>query len=179
VKVKASLAWAEVSAGAVAKADQNSDWAGEQNERKDKRLGWETVWDWSQNSYQWYHTIAEDIATRLSYFANGREKEKFLLHIEEFDSVTCLILGLAGRLAKAEENILEQKTEVKEEQMVEQRKRDKLMVQLEEARDLQDNIDRRARKVNCMDDVISWDIFGVADIQIFREIPGTRRPGEV
>ena len=100
-------------------------------------------------------TIAEDIATKLSYFASGREREKFLLHVEEFDSVTCLILGLAGRLAKAEENILEQKTEVKEEQMVEKRKRDKLGLQLDEARDLRTNIDRRARKVNCMDDVIS------------------------
>ena len=90
-------------------------------------------------------TIADDIATKLFYFASGREKEKFLLHVEEFDSVTCLILGLAGRLAKAEENILEQKTEVKEEQMVERIKRDKLGVQLEEARDLQDNIDKKGK----------------------------------
>ena len=39
----------------------------------------------------------KEIASKLSYYAGNREKEKFLLHVDEFESVTCLILGLAGR----------------------------------------------------------------------------------
>eukprot|EP00092_Neocalanus_flemingeri_P009493 GFUD01010220.1.p1 GENE.GFUD01010220.1~~GFUD01010220.1.p1 ORF type:complete len:571 (-),score=183.85 GFUD01010220.1:22-1686(-) len=90
--------------------------------------------------------IAKDIATKLSYFANEREVEKFSLHVEEFDSVHCLILGLAGRLAKAEQNILES-DQATEQLVAAERKREKLAAQLSEAQWIKDNIDRRARKV--------------------------------
>eukprot|EP00092_Neocalanus_flemingeri_P003346 GFUD01003584.1.p1 GENE.GFUD01003584.1~~GFUD01003584.1.p1 ORF type:complete len:566 (+),score=179.34 GFUD01003584.1:53-1699(+) len=91
--------------------------------------------------------IAKDIATKLSYFANEREVEKFSLHVEEFDSVHCLILGLAGRLAKAEQNILEESDQATEQLGAAERKREKLAAQLSEAQWIKDNIDRRARKV--------------------------------
>ena len=89
--------------------------------------------------------ISTDISTRLAYVAGEWEKERFLIHVEEFTSVTCLILVLAGRLAKAEENIVE---EVKDMEELMEEKRNKLVVQLYEARELQCNIDKRAIKVN-------------------------------
>merc|ERR1712096_405231 len=54
-----------------------------------------------------------------------------------------------GRLAKVEENILQQKTGGQEGEKEEEkeRKREKLAAQLSEAQWIKDNIDRRARKV--------------------------------
>ena len=49
--------------------------------------------------------IARDIATRLSNLAGDEEVKKFNLHVKELESVHNLVLGLAARLAKAEENI--------------------------------------------------------------------------
>ena len=86
----------------------------------------------------------KDIASKLSYFASEREKEKFLLHVEEFDSVTCLILGLAGRLAKTEQDI----GQGNERKLAEERKREKLAAQLAEALRIKENIDKRSTKVN-------------------------------
>ena len=86
----------------------------------------------------------KDIASKLSYFASEREKEKFILHVEEFDSVTCLILGLAGRLAKTEQDI----GQGNERKLAEERKREKLAAQLAEALRIKENIDKRSTKVN-------------------------------
>ena len=86
----------------------------------------------------------KDIASKLSYFGSDREKEKFILHVEEFDSVTCLILGLAGRLAKTEQDMLEKK----EGGQGNERKREKLATQLAEALRIKENIDKRSIKVN-------------------------------
>jgi len=97
--------------------------------------------------------VAKDIATKLSYFASQREVEKFNLHVEEFDSVSCLILGLAGRLAKAEQDILEAEHKTTGNQgkdyiMLPRRKSEKLASQLSEAQWIKNNIDRRSKKVH-------------------------------
>ena len=49
--------------------------------------------------------IARDIAAKLSNLAGDKEVDKFNLHVKELESVHNLVLGLAARLAKVEENI--------------------------------------------------------------------------
>ena len=49
--------------------------------------------------------IARDIAAKLSNLAGDKEVDKFYLHVKELESVHNLVLGLAARLAKVEENI--------------------------------------------------------------------------
>ena len=59
----------------------------------------------------------KDVAAKLS----EKDKEKMLVFIDDHESVTCLILGLAARLAKAEQNIVG-----REDLIAEEKKREKL-----------------------------------------------------
>ena len=90
--------------------------------------------------------IASDIAAQLAIIPGETEVAKFNLHITELESVHNLILGLAARLAKAEEGIEELGIDNSESFLL-ARKREKLVEQLAEARWIRQNIDRRSKKV--------------------------------
>ena len=122
--------------------------------------------------------------------ASFAEAEKYKLHVSEIDKITALLLGLAGRLARAENALCQLPPEAPQEEKVRQRflrtvaliscdailillrrccrmnmqsvkftrisfslqriiqsKRDKLQEQLEEAKKLKENTDRRAVQV--------------------------------
>jgi hypothetical protein len=94
--------------------------------------------------------FARDIAAKLSILVGDKEVAKFNLHVKELESVHNLILGLAARLAKVEENIEMLKhynSETDSELILLVRKKDKLVEQLAEAQGIRDNIDRRSKKV--------------------------------
>ena len=91
-----------------------------------------------------------DIAARLSNLAGDEDVKKFNLHVKELESVHSLVLGLAARLAKAEENIELLKYYNSEKYayvILLVRKKDKQVEQLAEAQWLKENIDRRSTKV--------------------------------
>ena len=46
--------------------------------------------------------IGRQITVKVMQVAQPNECEKFKLHVEEIDKITSLLVGLAGRLAKAE-----------------------------------------------------------------------------
>jgi len=94
--------------------------------------------------------FARDIAAKLTNLAGDKEVGKFNLHIHELDSVNNLVLGLAARLAKVEENIdmlKVHKSETYSEIELLWRKKEKLIEQLSEAQWIKNNIDRRSRKI--------------------------------
>ena len=92
----------------------------------------------------------KDIENKLGSMASEKELEKFRIYVEEFDSVHCLIRGLAGRLAVVEDS-LDQLSSCGEKldnrYVMASRKRDKLEVQLSEALWIKNNIERRTVKV--------------------------------
>ena len=92
----------------------------------------------------------KDIENKLGSTASEKEMEKFRIYVEEFDSVNCLLRGLAGRLAVVEDS-LDQLTTCGEKldnrYVMASRKRDKLEVQLSEALWIKNNIERRTVKV--------------------------------
>lgn len=81
--------------------------------------------------------------------ASNPQSDKYKLHVEEIDKITSLLLGLSGRLARAENALrtLGSETDPEEKRILES-KRDKLSEQLEEAKRLKENIDRRAVQVS-------------------------------
>merc|ERR1719336_3731226 len=82
--------------------------------------------------------------------ATPPEMDKYNLHVEEVEKITSLILGLSSRLAKTENNLanLKRGTWTEEEQASLAKKKEKLVGQLEEAKELKASIDRRATMVS-------------------------------
>ena len=80
----------------------------------------------------------KDVAAKLS----EKDKEKMLVYIADHESVTCLILGLAARLAKAEQNIVDN-----EDLRAEEKKREKLADQLMDAMRIKESVDKKYKKV--------------------------------
>lgn len=54
--------------------------------------------------------LGKNIQTHVSQLARPHEAAKYRLHVEEVGKITSLLLGLSGRLARAENALLE-KTE--------------------------------------------------------------------
>jgi len=101
------------------------------------------------------------VAARVSSVATPTESNKVSLHVAEVDKITALLLALAGRLARAQNALLSLRplTDAAEKNVLEG-KRDKLMEQLEEAKRLKENIDRRSRQVaNLLTKYLSDDEF--------------------
>ena len=93
----------------------------------------------------------KDIENKLGKFASERELEKFRIYVEEFDSVNCLIRGLAGRLAIVEDNLVQLSSrgvKLDNRYMMAARKKEKLELQLSEALWIKNKIDRRTVKVS-------------------------------
>ncbi|KAJ8969204.1 hypothetical protein NQ317_012667 [Molorchus minor] len=91
--------------------------------------------------------LGENVETHINRVARPHEVAKFRLHIEEVGKITSLLLGLSGRLARAE-NALMSMAEDHPERRILEAKRDKLLEQLEEAKKLKECIDRRSVSVS-------------------------------
>ncbi|XP_069684849.1 protein Shroom isoform X2 [Periplaneta americana] len=87
--------------------------------------------------------LGESVAAQVSRLARPHEASKYRLHVEEVGKITSLLLGLSGRLARAENALMGLPHHHAERKILES-KRDKLKEQLEEAKKLKENIDRRS-----------------------------------
>ncbi|KAJ9586539.1 hypothetical protein L9F63_019817, partial [Diploptera punctata] len=87
--------------------------------------------------------LGETVAAQVSRLARPHEASKYRLHVEEVGKITSLLLGLSGRLARAENALMDLPNHHSERKILES-KRDKLKEQLEEAKKLKENIDRRS-----------------------------------
>lgn len=94
--------------------------------------------------------IVRDITAKLSAVAEEKEIHQFSVHVKELVSLQNLILGLAARLAKVEENLKSAKEPPLEDNSVIiglEKKKIKLVEQLSEAQWIKRNIDKRSEKV--------------------------------
>ncbi|XP_012279440.1 protein Shroom [Orussus abietinus] len=89
------------------------------------------------------------VASRVAAVARPAEASKYRLHVEEVGKITSLLLGLSGRLARAENALFGMPADHAERKILES-KRDKLMDQLEEAKILKSNIDKRSVNVSAI-----------------------------
>ncbi|XP_060519669.1 protein Shroom isoform X2 [Cylas formicarius] len=95
--------------------------------------------------------INDDLGTNVENYitrvARPHEVSKFRLHVEEVGKITSLLLGLSGRLARAENALMGMSDDHPERRILES-KRDKLQDQLEEAKKLKECIDKRSVSVS-------------------------------
>nr|XP_008199092.1 PREDICTED: protein Shroom isoform X1 [Tribolium castaneum] len=91
--------------------------------------------------------LGENVEAHIRRLARPHEADKFRLHIEEVGKITSLLLGLSGRLARAENALMGMPEDHPERRILES-KRDKLQDQLEEAKKLKECIDRRSVSVS-------------------------------
>ncbi|KAJ8877333.1 hypothetical protein PR048_021787 [Dryococelus australis] len=91
--------------------------------------------------------LGETVAGQVSRLARPHETSKYRLHVEEVGKITSLLLGLSGRLARAENALMGLPDNHAEKKILES-KRDKLKEQLDEAKKLKENIDRRSVHVS-------------------------------
>lgn len=87
--------------------------------------------------------LGENVERHVARMARPHEAAKFRLHVEEVGKITSLLLGLSGRLARAENALMGLPPEDVEKKILES-KRDKLLEQLEEAKKLKESIDKRS-----------------------------------
>ncbi|KAL1517094.1 hypothetical protein ABEB36_000902 [Hypothenemus hampei] len=88
-----------------------------------------------------------NVENYINRVASPHEVSKFRLHVEEVGKITSLLLGLSGRLARAENALMNMPDDHAEKTILEA-KRDKLQNQLEEAKKLKESIDRRSVNVS-------------------------------
>ncbi|XP_050298681.1 protein Shroom [Anthonomus grandis grandis] len=88
-----------------------------------------------------------NVETYINRVASPQEVSKFRLHVEEVGKITSLLLGLSGRLARAENALMNMPGEHADRRILES-KRDKLLEQLEEAKKLKECIDKRSISVS-------------------------------
>nr|CAD7585695.1 unnamed protein product [Timema genevievae] len=91
--------------------------------------------------------LGETVANQVTRLARPHEAAKYRLHVEEVGKITSLLLGLSGRLARAENALVGLPPNDAERKILEG-KRDKLREQLEEAKKLKENIDKRSVSVS-------------------------------
>ncbi|KAL5234743.1 hypothetical protein ACI65C_002153 [Semiaphis heraclei] len=87
-------------------------------------------------------TLGVSVADRVKSVAKPQEANKFKTHVQEVGHITSLLLSLSGRLARAENALLDLDADHSEKKALEEKKC-KLTGQLEEAKELKENIDRR------------------------------------
>jgi len=87
-------------------------------------------------------TLGMSVADRVKSVAKPQEANKFKTHVQEVGHITSLLLSLSGRLARAENALLDLDSDHPEKKALEEKKC-KLTGQLEEAKELKENIDRR------------------------------------
>lgn len=86
------------------------------------------------------------VAKQVASVARPAELSKYRLHVEEVGKITSLLLGLSGRLARAENTLHGMAADHAERKILDS-KREKLKDQLEEAKILKGNIDKRSVSV--------------------------------
>ncbi|KAK6629129.1 hypothetical protein RUM43_002946 [Polyplax serrata] len=86
------------------------------------------------------------VAKIVAQSTRPHDLAKYRLHVEEISKITSLLLGLSGRLAKAENALLGLPSH-HDDRKIHECKRDKLQEQLEEAKQLKENIDKRSESV--------------------------------
>ncbi|XP_017770071.1 PREDICTED: protein Shroom-like isoform X2 [Nicrophorus vespilloides] len=91
--------------------------------------------------------LGENVENHVGKQARPHETAKFRLHVEEVGKITSLLLGLSGRLARAENALMTMPEDHPERRILES-KRDKLLEQLEEAKKLKESIDKRSLSVS-------------------------------
>lgn len=52
------------------------------------------------------HELGLEVTSKVEARARLAEAEKYKLHVEEIDKITSLLLGLSGRLARAENALM-------------------------------------------------------------------------
>ncbi|XP_043192642.1 serine/arginine repetitive matrix protein 2-like isoform X2 [Amphibalanus amphitrite] len=93
-------------------------------------------------------TLGAAVWARVEQLAQPAEADKYSTYVEQIGTITSLLLGLSGRLARAENALGSLGEQDVDERANLTSKRDKLSEQLEEARKLKLNIDRRSQQVN-------------------------------
>ncbi|KAL1130816.1 hypothetical protein AAG570_012057 [Ranatra chinensis] len=93
--------------------------------------------------------LGTTVTERVERVARPQEAAKFRLHVKEVGHITSLLLGLSGRLARAENALLTMPQDHQDRKTLES-KRDKLLEQLNEAKQLKANIDKRSESVSSM-----------------------------
>ncbi|XP_045464053.1 protein Shroom [Harmonia axyridis] len=91
--------------------------------------------------------LGQNVESHISRVARPQEAAKFRLHVAEIGKITSLLLGISGRLARAENALIGMAEDHNERRTLEA-KRDKLQSQLEEAKSLKECIDRRSVNVS-------------------------------
>eukprot|EP00095_Tigriopus_kingsejongensis_P003655 maker-scaffold11_size778918-snap-gene-1.11 protein:Tk03655 transcript:maker-scaffold11_size778918-snap-gene-1.11-mRNA-1 annotation:"protein shroom" len=96
--------------------------------------------------------LNEELGLQVSHLVHNLAKPnecvKFNLHVEEIDKITSLLLGLSGRLARTENSLATLPASNLDEKKSLEAKRKKLAEQLDEAKRLKENIDRRSATVS-------------------------------
>uniref|UniRef100_A0A8D8SHR0 Protein Shroom3 n=1 Tax=Cacopsylla melanoneura TaxID=428564 RepID=A0A8D8SHR0_9HEMI len=90
--------------------------------------------------------LGQTLENRLAAEAKPSETSKYRLHVKEVGHITSLLLGLSGRLARAENALIGLSEDHCDRKSLEE-KRDKLDAQLEEAKELKEMIDKRSTNV--------------------------------
>lgn len=90
--------------------------------------------------------LGEAVCARVGKVARPGQSSKLRLHVSEVGHITSLLLGLSGRLARAENALLALPLHHNERVSLES-KRDKLLSQLTEAKQLKTSIDQRSESV--------------------------------
>lgn len=113
--------------------------------------------------------LGATVANYVTKLARPHEAAKYRLHVEEVGKITSLLLGLSGRLARAENALLglpshhDDRVSTSKDrsirvrglsdltlrplQKIHESKRDKLQEQLEEAKQLKESIDKRSDSI--------------------------------
>ncbi|XP_040568812.1 uncharacterized protein [Lepeophtheirus salmonis] len=105
--------------------------------------------------------LGKKIAEEVKGLVSPLEYDKFDLHIQEMDKISNLLLGLSGRLARVENNLLALSSDPESKRRSDKMfripsetekcllvKKEKLVDQLMEAKKLKQNIDRRSSMVS-------------------------------
>ena len=93
--------------------------------------------------------LGAQVARVVEAAAKPNEWLKYKLHVEEIDKITSLLLGLSGRLARTENELAGNVNKLAaEDKRTLEAKRAKLAEQLDEAKRLKENIDKRSNVVS-------------------------------
>ncbi|XP_043242937.1 nascent polypeptide-associated complex subunit alpha, muscle-specific form-like [Amphibalanus amphitrite] len=98
------------------------------------------------------------VAARVEQLARPSEAERYRAAVDQVSTITSLLLGLAGRLARTEAALAALPPHCPEEKALLTSKRDKLSDQLSEARQLEEGVRRRRQLVDtCLERYLSSD----------------------
>ncbi|XP_043233626.1 nascent polypeptide-associated complex subunit alpha, muscle-specific form-like isoform X2 [Amphibalanus amphitrite] len=98
------------------------------------------------------------VAARVEQLARPSEAERYRAAVDQVSTITSLLLGLAGRLARTEAALDALPPHCPEEKALLTSKRDKLSDQLSEARQLEEGVRRRRQLIDtCLERYLSSD----------------------